>query len=107
MFTITTWVRKAEGMSDEAFLAYWLGPHAMLVRRVYTRLQRYVVRRVVGTLPRGEAPFDGLAELTWASREEFDADVRSPEVREILADLGRFTRASGTVVLEEQVVLPG
>lgn len=105
MVKILVWVRKKDGMTDEEYRAYWTGPHAALARRTYPRLVRYVINPVT-RVPRGEAaPFDGVAELVWASREDFDADVRSPQARAVVDDLSVFAATSGTVFVEEHAIL--
>lgn len=92
-------------MSPEEFRAYWTGPHADLARRTYGRAVRYVVNPVTRA-PRGQtALFDGLAELTWTSREDFDADVRAPAAQAVVDDLATFTSATGTLFVEEQVIV--
>jgi len=103
---LLVWARKKEEMSPEEFRAYWTGPHADLARRTYPHLSRYVINPVTRA-PRGEtALFDGLAELVWASREDFDADVRTPEARAVAEDLATFASASGTVYVDEHPVVP-
>jgi len=105
MVKLLVWARKKDGMTEEEFRAYWTGPHAVLARRTYTHLARYVINPVT-RVPRGEtAPFDGLAELVWGSREEFDADVRSPQARAVVEDLATFAGASGTVFVEEHAIV--
>ncbi len=104
MVRILVWARKKEEMSIEEFRAYWTGPHADLARRTYGHLIRYVIYPVTRA-PRGQtALFDGLAALAWASREDFDADVRSPAAQAVNDDLAGFTAASGTLFVDEHVV---
>ncbi|MBI3975866.1 MAG: EthD family reductase [Armatimonadetes bacterium] len=105
MVKLLVWARKKEEMSSEEFRAYWTGPHAALARRTYTHLARYVINPVIRA-PRGEtALFDGLAELAWHSREDFDADVRSPVARAVAEDLAAFTSATGTLFVDEHPVV--
>ena len=105
MVKILVWVRKKDGMTDEEFRAYWTGPHAALAQRTYPRLVRYFINPVT-RVPRGEtALFDGVAELVWGSREDFDADVRSPDARAVADDLATFAAASGTLFVEEHAVV--
>lgn len=105
MVKILVWVRKKDWMTDEEFRAYWTGPHAALAQRTYPRLVRYFINPVT-RVPRGEvAPFNGVAEMVWGSREDFDADVRSPEARALVDDLAIFAAASGTVFVEEHAIV--
>jgi uncharacterized protein (TIGR02118 family) len=105
MVKLLVWARKKEEMSPEEFRASWTGPHAALARRTYPHLIRYVINPVTRS-PRGEtALFDGLAELVWASREDFDADVRKPEARAVADDLATFVSASGTLYVDEHPIV--
>jgi len=105
MVKILVWARKKAEMSAEEFRAYWTGPHADLARRTYSHLTGYVIH-LVTRAPRGQTPlFDGVAELTWASREDFDADVRAEAAREVVADLDSFAGETGTLFVDEHIVL--
>jgi uncharacterized protein (TIGR02118 family) len=104
MVRILVWARKKDEMSAEEFRAYWTGPHADLARRTYTHLVGYVIHPVTRA-PRGQTPlFDGIATLTWASREDFDADVRAEAAQAVVRDLDTFTTATGTLFVDEHVV---
>ncbi len=106
MIKLLVWARKKEEMSPEEFRAYWTGPHAALARRTYPHAARYVVN-LVSRAPRGEtALFDGLAELVWNSKEDFDADIRKPEARAVADDLATFVSTSGTLYADEHSVVP-
>src|SRR3972149_4957971 len=81
-------------MRAEELRAYSPGPHDDLARQTYTHLVGYVIHPVTRA-PRGQTPlFDGVAELTWVSREDFDADVRSPAAPVVVDDLATFTAAA-------------
>jgi uncharacterized protein (TIGR02118 family) len=104
MFKVLVWMRRREDLTPEAFRAYWLQTHAPLVRASYEGLRRYVINPVVAT-PRGEAPFDGVAEVVFDTREAFVAAVRSPAGQAVTADLANFTRESGAAFVEEHAVV--
>ncbi len=105
MVKILVWARKKAETSAEEFRAYWAGPHADLARQTYPHLVGYVIHPVTRA-PRGQTPlFDGVAELTWASREDFDADVRSPAAQVVVDDLATFTAETGTLFVDEHVVV--
>lgn len=105
MVKILVWARKKAETSAEEFRAYWTGPHADLARRTYAHLVGYVIHPVTRA-PRGQTPlFDGVAEMTWASREEFDADVRSSAAQPVVDDLATFTSETGTLFVDEHVVV--
>jgi len=97
-------LRRLPGLTRAEFQRYWLETHGPLVRRHARALhiRRYVqvhtlddplnavLRERRGTL----APYDGVAELWWDSREEMEAALATPEAqqaaRELLEDEQRF-----------------
>lgn len=103
MFKVLVWLRRREELTPEAFRTYWLETHAPLVKASYPGLRGYVVNAVAA--PRGEAPFDGVAELVFDSRDAFVAAVRSEGGRAVSADLPTFTRESGALFVDEHVVV--
>jgi uncharacterized protein (TIGR02118 family) len=105
MFKVLVWMRRREDLTPEAFRAHWLQTHAPLVRASYEGLRRYTVNPVVA-VPRGEAPFDGIAEVVFDTREAFVAAVRSETGKAVAADLANFTRESGAVFVEEHAIVP-
>ncbi len=106
MFTVLVWARRREDLTPEAFRDYWLHTHAPLVKASYEGLRRYVVYPVVGTAPRGEPLFDGVAEMAFDSRDAFVAAARSDGGRAAAADLATFTRESGAIFVEEHAIVP-
>ena len=48
--------------------------------------------------------YDGVAELTWDSREDFAADMKSDAARAGTEDLQTFTDAFGLVFVEQHQV---
>lgn len=100
MVRVQIWLRKKEGLSSEEFRDYWLGTHAPIAGQGYENLEGYVVN-VVTRVPEGqEAPYDGLAELTWKDREGFKADMASEAARRSTEDLSNFTSAFGLLFVE-------
>lgn len=104
MLKLTFCLRRLPSLSLAEFQDYWLNRHGPLVRRLQPALGmvRYVqVHRLEGDLADGmmrargaPEPFDGVAELWWASEESFRAARRNPEAREagrlLLEDEARF-----------------
>lgn len=97
-------LRRLPSLSQREFLDYWYGTHAPLVRRHASalRIARYIQLVPVQTSlsePMAKArgapePFDGVAELWFASQADLDAGVRdraaSVAGRELLEDERRF-----------------
>ena len=101
MVKVQIWARKKEGMSSEEFRSYWEEQHAPIARDGYANLKGYVVN-VVTRVPQGqEAPYDGVAELWWDSREDFSADMKSEAAALGAEDLKTFTSASGLLFVEQ------
>jgi uncharacterized protein (TIGR02118 family) len=104
MMRVHIWLRKKDGMSAEDFRDYWLTKHAPIAGEGYEHLGGYVVN-LVTRVPEGqEAPYDGVAELTWESRDDFKADMASETAKRSTEDLGNFTSTFGLLFVEQTVV---
>ncbi len=104
MVRVHIWARKKEGMTGEDFGQYWLNNHAPIARDGYEHLKGYTVD-LVTRVPQGqEAPYDGVATLTWEDRDGFRADMGSDAAKRGTDDLGKFTSAFGLLFVEESVV---
>jgi uncharacterized protein (TIGR02118 family) len=104
MFRAHIWLRRKDGMSEEDFREYWLNKHAPIARDGYEHLKGYVVNLATGA-PKGQAlPYDGVAELTWDSRDDFVADMKSEASRAGNEDLATFTDGFGLVYVDQHVV---
>ena len=101
MVRVHIWLRKKDDMTTEEFRDYWVGTHAPIARDGYAALKGYAIH-VVSRVPEGqEAPYDGIAELWWDSREEFSSDMKSEAARRGTKDLANFTSASGLLFVED------
>ncbi len=104
MFRVHIWLRKKGDMSAEEFQRYWAEEHAPIARDGYPALKGYVVN-VVTRVPQGqEAPYDGVAELSWDSRDDFSADMKSEPAARATEDLKGFTSAFGLLFVEQSSV---
>lgn len=104
MFRVHIWLRKKDEMSAEEFHRYWREEHAPIARDGYAELKGYVVN-VVTRVPQGqEAPYDGVAELSWDSRDDFSADMKSEAAARATEDLKGFTSAFGLLFVEQSSV---
>jgi uncharacterized protein (TIGR02118 family) len=98
------WLRKKDGMTPEEFRDYWLSKHAPIARDGYEHLTGYVVE-LVTRVPEGqEAPYDGVAVLTWEDRDGMKADFGSEASAQSTKDLGNFTDGFGLLFVEQIVV---
>jgi uncharacterized protein (TIGR02118 family) len=104
MYRMHTWLRRKDGMSVEAFRDYWLTTHAPIVRDGYANLRGYELHTVTRVPGDGEAPYDGLAVLSWDSRDDFKADIATPAAQAATDDMANFTSGSGVLFVETDVV---
>ena len=77
--------RRRPGMSPEDFADYWTNVHAELAR-VIPGVTRYVINIAASHRSADERPFDGFAEISYASRDDLRAAGGSPEAQAVLAD---------------------
>ncbi|HEY3210387.1 MAG TPA: EthD domain-containing protein [Actinomycetota bacterium] len=104
MVRVHIWVRKKDGMSPEDFRDHWLTKHAPIAREGYEHLQGYTVD-LVTRVPEGQdAPYDGVAVLTWEDRDGFKADMASEAAKQGTDDFGNFADGFGLLFVEEHVV---
>ena len=104
MVRVHIWIRKKEWMSAEDFGKRWLEEHAPIARDGYANLKGYVVN-LVTRVPEGqEAPYDGVAELTWDDRDGFKADMQSEAAARGTEDLKSFAESFGLLFVEQSIV---
>jgi uncharacterized protein (TIGR02118 family) len=98
------WLRKKAGMTADEFRDYWLNDHAPIARDGYEHLTGYTAN-LVTRVPEGqEAPYDGVAVLTWDDRDGFKADMASQTAKRSTEDLGNFTEGFGLLFVEQTVI---
>jgi uncharacterized protein (TIGR02118 family) len=98
------WLRKKDGMTAEEFGERWVNGHAPIARDGFEHLTGYTVD-VVTRVPEGvEAPYDGVAVLTWDDRDGFKADMGSEANAKATADLQEFTTGVGLLFVEHHIV---
>ena len=104
MYRVQIWLKKKEETTTDEFRDHWLERHAPIARDAYQHLRGYVVNVVTGA-PRGQEPiYDGVAELSWETREGFAADMKSDAARAGAEDLQTFTDEFGMVFVERYQV---
>ncbi len=84
-------VRRSD-MSHEEFAHWWIEEHAPLARTLPD------VQRIRFNLVDGDGPFDGIAELWFASPEVMDASYAS--------DTGKAVAADSIAHVESRVRMP-
>jgi len=84
----------------DTFLSHYQGTHIPIVQKVPT-LERFEWSKVTGT-PTGEpARYAVIAELTFASMEDFGSGLMSPEGQAVNADLANFAQAGVDLFISE------
>jgi uncharacterized protein (TIGR02118 family) len=104
MVRMHIWLRRKDGMSVEDFRDHWVTKHAPIVRDGYANLRGYELHTVTRVPGGAEAPYDGLAVLSWDSRDDFKADIASPAAQAATDDMATFTSGSGVLFVETDVV---
>jgi uncharacterized protein (TIGR02118 family) len=104
MIRVHIWLRKKEDMSTEEFGRYWVEQHAPIARDGYPKLRGYVVNVVTRVPGGGQAPYDGVAELWWDSRDDFSADMKTDAAARGNDDLNTFTSGFGLLFVEQSIV---
>jgi len=102
-------VRRRPGMSVEDFQDYWLNTHGPIVSRL-PGMQRYVQSHArLGGYRKGDLPFDGIAEVSFASKQELAAIASTPEFAAAKADEPNFidTDALVEIVVDDVVIKDG
>jgi uncharacterized protein (TIGR02118 family) len=89
---MVSFMRRADSLSHEQFVRHWTENHTPLARRHHIGLWNYTQNVVRRTLTPGGEMIDGVAELHFRSRDDFENKFfDSDEGRDvILADVKRF-----------------
>ena len=87
--------RKREDLPRETFRDYWRNRHPEVVTRL-PGIRHYVQNHVTGVL-RGEAAWDGIAEVWFDDIETMRANAGSPVLADIRADEANFIAAGSMV----------
>ena len=95
------WARKRDDMEAEAFAEHWLNVHAPIARDGFAHLIGYEIALVTRSPEGQDRPYDGVAELTWADRDGFKADMASAANERATEDLRSFTAAFGLLFVGE------
>ena len=83
-----------------AFLDHYENVHAPLARKV-PGLRKLVVNRITANAFGGEAPYFLIAEMHFATKEEFDAAMQSEENRAAGRDAMTFAKGLITGLIAE------
>jgi uncharacterized protein (TIGR02118 family) len=104
MVKLVALVRRRPGMTPEGFADYWLRIHAPLAARIPGMLgYRINLAGDPGSL--SAAPYDGSAEIWFASREAMEAGLASPEGAVAGEDVSNFAEPIAFLVTDEHVVI--
>jgi uncharacterized protein (TIGR02118 family) len=95
--TMVALMRRKPELSAEQFRQHWTTDHAPLALRHHAGLHDYTQNLVVETLTPNTDEIDGVAELGFRTREEFDTEFYDSDDgrRAIGADVRRFMAGPG------------
>lgn len=103
MIKRVTLARRKQGMSHEAFVDYWLGPHTEIARRI-PHVRGYQINIVRDPNTTG---WDGMAEVWFDSQEDADAAFNSEPLRsELAVDRPKFLGHYEVFFVDEHVIIP-
>ena len=109
MVKLMSFFKRKQGMSVDAFQAYWRTRHAEVVVKL-PGIRRYVQSH---TLPsgyrKGEPVYDGVAEVWVDDTHVMRAQAGTPEYAAVRADEPNFMDVSslGAIITEEHVIKDG
>jgi hypothetical protein len=99
MINVVYCMRRRAGLTLQQFLDHWASVHAPIVTRNFQVLRLAGYQRIV---PRehemspqierrnvSQAPYDGIALLTWASEEDLQQSLKDPQALEVQRELAR------------------
>jgi uncharacterized protein (TIGR02118 family) len=94
---MVSFMRRAEGLSHEQFTRHWTENHAPLAARHHIGLSRYVQNVVRRAYTPGGGDIDGIAELTFATRDDFETKFFDDDAGRavIMEDVKRFMQKPG------------
>src|SRR5690242_20797751 len=103
MYHVVFLVKKRPDMTQDEFSNYWLDEHTALTASV-AGVRSY---RCYPALPGSDAPFDGVAVLSFDDQAACEAAMASPEFAAALADAPNFqdTGATTSFFAAERVVV--
>ena len=96
MFTALFLVKRKEGMSQEEFARYWIEEHTPLTAAVPGVLA-YRCYPAVGSDDGTWPPYDGVAILSFESKEAYEAAIQGKAFRAALADAPHFQTTEATL----------
>jgi uncharacterized protein (TIGR02118 family) len=83
-----------------AFEEYYANTHLPLAGKM-PNVKRFEASRVVATPDGSEPPYYRMAEVWFASHEDLQATVNSPEGQATVEDIGNFATGGATAIIAE------
>src|SRR5215210_1046299 len=98
MFVVT----RVPGISHDEFVRYWRDVHALIAKQM-PGLRKYNINPASAGGDGSDAPFDGIAELSFDDQAAYEAGFASPEGIATTEDAAKFIDMSKikSVVTEE------
>ena len=95
-------LRRAPALSHEQFLDHWLHTHAPLALKHVLGMGRYVTNEVTAPLWPGSPDLDGVVEVLYVAKREFDSAEGEAIMR---ADTAKFLQPPSPLRMTEYVLL--
>ncbi|MGB6103133.1 MAG: EthD domain-containing protein [Pusillimonas sp.] len=103
MFKVTTIMKRKPGMTVDAFQSYWRDTHADLAASL-PGLRRCVQSHALPQgYRKGDLPCDGISELWFDTREDWEQAMASRQGQAMQADLTEFTAPGAAIVMPVDV----
>jgi uncharacterized protein (TIGR02118 family) len=84
----------------EAFESYYASTHLPLAAKM-PHVARFEASRVVGTPDGSAPPFYRIAEVSYATQEDLQASMGTPEGQATVQDIGNFATGGATVLIAQ------
>jgi len=102
MIRQSSYFRRLPSITVAQFQDHWQNRHAEVVTQL-PGIVRYIQNHTTAALPGRTAPFDGIAEVWFESKDAMKANVGSDALRRIRTDEANFIDASstGTIITDD------
>lgn len=103
MYSVAYVLYRNEEMSHEEFVAYWRDVHGPIVRAV-PGLRTFETMAVTSCEDVRGGPIDGIARLSFDSREDFEKATETEAWKAGVDDALEFIRQLGTLELDVEEI---
>lgn len=103
MFKVSTVMKRRPGMDVEVFQSYWRDRHAAVASDL-PHLRRYVQSHaLLQGYRKGDLPCDGISEMWFDTRTDWEQAMLCPEGQATLNDLKTFADTDALIVMPVEI----